>query len=50
MKNYGQGFDLLQLIDRKEFQTLCKKMGRGSVCAIFSDLEASSRARLCFEN
>jgi putative transposase len=25
MKNYGQGFDLLQLIDRKEFQTLCKK-------------------------
>lgn len=25
MKDYGQGFDLLQLIDRKEFHALCKK-------------------------
>lgn len=25
MKNYGQGLDLLQLIDRKEFHALCKK-------------------------
>lgn len=27
MKNYGQGLDFLQLIDRKEFNALCKKWG-----------------------